>query len=73
MPGTEQRLAGAVQMQRLVQATQPGDSLLFQFSGHGSQVPDYSGDETDGLNETLCPCDFRSVCLPQHDALLQPC
>ena len=53
----------SVQMQRLVQACQPGDSLVFQFSGHGSQVRDYSGDEVDGLNETLLPCDFRAVCL----------
>ena len=24
-------------------------------------MADYSGDETDGLNETLCPCDFKHV------------
>ena len=30
-------------------------------AGHGSQVPDPTGDETDGLNETLCPCDFKHV------------
>ena len=33
-------------------------------AGHGSQVPDQSGDETDGLNETLCPCDFKHVRIP---------
>ena len=57
----EKGVVCSVQMQRLVQACQPGDSLVFQFSGHGSQVRDYSGDEVDGLNETLLPCDFRAV------------
>ena len=68
----------SVQMQRLVQACQPGDSLVFQFSGHGSQMRDYSGDELDGLNETLLPCDFRAVraCMPKrltlHDSAICP-
>lgn len=38
--------------------TKPGDSLLFYFSGHGSQVPDRSGDEPDGYDEVLCPSDM---------------
>ena len=45
----------------LVQDVQPGDSLFFHFSGHGSQKPDHTGDERDGLNETLLPCDFQSA------------
>lgn len=33
----------------------PGDSLMFTFSGHGSQVPNNNNDdETDGRDETLC-------------------
>lgn len=39
----------------------PGDSLVFHFSGHGSQKRDYSGEETDGMNETLCPLDFKQA------------
>ncbi len=31
--------------------------FVFQFSGHGSQVPDISGDEPDGRDETICPVD----------------
>lgn len=27
--------------------------------GHGSQKRDYSGDERDGMNETICPTDFE--------------
>lgn len=32
---------------------QTGDLLVFYFSGHGGQVPDQSGDETDRQDETL--------------------
>ncbi|WCJ36391.1 metacaspase 1 [Euphorbia peplus] len=44
----------------LVQGCQPGDSLVFHFSGHGSQQRNYSGDEVDGFDETLCPTDFTT-------------
>ena len=39
----------------------PGDSLVFHYSGHGGQQRDYSGEEDDGMNETLCPMDFQYV------------
>jgi hypothetical protein len=41
----------------LVQGTKRGDVAFFQFSGHGSQVPDQNGDEADGLDEALCAYD----------------
>ncbi|XP_078440368.1 metacaspase 1 [Wolffia australiana] len=44
----------------LVQGCQPGDSLFFHYSGHGSQQRSYSGDEVDGYDETLCPLDFET-------------
>jgi uncharacterized protein YcnI len=37
----------------------PGDVLFFHFSGHGGQVPDKSGHESDGWNETIVPVDFQ--------------
>ena len=43
------------------------------LAGHGSQVADYSGDETDGLNETLCPCDFKHVSSDLISRLLAAC
>ncbi|WCJ36373.1 metacaspase 1 [Euphorbia peplus] len=42
----------------LVQGCKPGDSLVFHFSGHGSQQRNYSGDEVDGFDETLYPLDY---------------
>jgi len=42
----------------LVDGVASGDSLVFHYSGHGSQVPDRNGDERDGLDEILCPYDL---------------
>ncbi|PWA95370.1 metacaspase 2 [Artemisia annua] len=47
-------------MHWLVQGCQAGDSLVFHFSGHGSQQKNYTGDEIDGFDETLCPVDFEA-------------
>jgi metacaspase-1 len=43
---------------QMVSAAKQGDHLVFHFSGHGSQVPDTEGDESDGLDEVICPYDF---------------
>lgn len=43
----------------LVEDTRPGDHLFFQYSGHGGSVRDRSGEELDGMNETIMPLDFR--------------
>jgi hypothetical protein len=42
----------------LVDGASPGDSIVFAYSGHGSQVRDVSGDEADGLDEVICPVDW---------------
>lgn len=36
-----------------------GDILFFHFSGHGGQVPDKTGHEVDGYNETIIPVDYE--------------
>jgi hypothetical protein len=37
-----------------------GDQILFQYSGHGAQIPSKShAIEKDGLDEIICPYDFR--------------
>jgi hypothetical protein len=43
-------------MRWLRDGTQPGDEVMFIYSGHGSQVRDRHGDElNDQLDECLCP------------------
>lgn len=44
----------------LVEGSEKGDVLFFHYSGHGSQVPDTTGQEEDGKNECLCPADCMS-------------
>lgn len=36
-------------------------SLFFHYSGHGSQKADYTGDEDDGMDETILPTDYKTV------------
>lgn len=52
-------------LDRLVQETGPSDVVYVHYSGHGSQVEDLSGDETDDhLDETLVPHDGRTPTVP---------
>uniref|UniRef100_A0A0C9S9A8 TSA: Wollemia nobilis Ref_Wollemi_Transcript_8267_1840 transcribed RNA sequence n=1 Tax=Wollemia nobilis TaxID=56998 RepID=A0A0C9S9A8_9CONI len=44
----------------LMQGCQAGDSLVFHYSGHGSQQRNRTGDEVDGYDETLLPLDFET-------------
>jgi metacaspase-1 len=46
-------------LQAAVADAEPGDLVIFYFSGHGSQVRDRDGDElADSLDEVLCPYDM---------------
>jgi hypothetical protein len=47
------------ELRNLVSRSKPGDVLVFQYSGHGTQVPDLDGDEDDGNDEALVPVDFN--------------
>lgn len=42
----------------LIHGARKGDTLLITYSGHGTWVPDSSGDEPDGRDEGLCPWDI---------------
>lgn len=44
--------------QWLTAAAAPGDTLVFHFSGHGSNVRDQNGDESDGRDEITCLYDM---------------
>ncbi|XP_017235750.1 metacaspase-2 isoform X2 [Daucus carota subsp. sativus] len=45
----------------LVESCQPGDSLVFYYTGHGSKERDFDGDEIDGFDEVLCPVDYQTA------------
>ncbi|KAI3815367.1 hypothetical protein L1987_15033 [Smallanthus sonchifolius] len=47
-----------VALKWLTDGSQSGDSLVFYYAGHGSQMPDLNGDEKDGRDEALCPVDY---------------
>ncbi|MBL4916167.1 caspase family protein [Szabonella alba] len=55
--GLPDRAAIMAELDRLTQETVPGDTVLFYFSGHGSQAPDLNGDEGGGADEILLPRD----------------
>ncbi len=46
----------------LIQSAKSGDVLAFAYAGHGTELPDLGGDESEGNNgpmdEALCPVDF---------------
>ncbi|MGQ0593948.1 MAG: caspase family protein [Gammaproteobacteria bacterium] len=42
----------------LITGAQKGDALIVTYSGHGTWVPDASGDEPDSRDEALCPHDL---------------
>jgi Caspase domain/N-acetylmuramoyl-L-alanine amidase len=58
------RTAIVESLSRLVTSSRPGDVIAFQYSGHGTQLPDVNSDEmggdTPGEDEAICPYDFAS-------------
>lgn len=47
------------QLNALIAASANYSEIWIHYSGHGSQVIDRNGDETDGLDEVIVPVDFR--------------
>ena len=45
----------------LTEGAGPSDELFFHYSGHGGQTEDRTGDEADGMDETIMPCDFQTA------------
>ncbi len=43
----------------LTKGVQPDDRVVFYFSGHGAYIPDFDGDEPDGVDEVLVTHDVR--------------
>jgi len=49
-----------LQLKLLLTQSNSGDVLFFHYSGHGSQIKDINGDETDGMDEVIIPVDYFS-------------
>ena len=54
---TKVNMVAAIREQ--IGGSQSGDSIVITYAGHGTFVPDTSGDEPDGRDEGLCPYDIR--------------
>lgn len=64
LDGEATRAALMQQLTELVLGSSTGDVLVFQFSGHGTEVEDVDRDEVasgNGHDEALCPVDFRAT------------
>lgn len=61
--GQATRAAIAQSLRSLVDGSRAGDVIAFQYSGHGTTMPDLNGDEADGTDEALCPVDFEGGAL----------
>lgn len=60
-------------MAAVLRGVQPGDRVVFHFSGHGSQQPQPAGArqaEPDGLDEVLLPADVRGWAGPGEVAAI---
>lgn len=47
-------------LKTVIGGAKKGDTVVITFSGHGTVVPDESGDEVDGYDEGLCPYDLQT-------------
>lgn len=58
-------------LKALVAGARPGDLVVFQYSGHGTHLPDLDTDEEDREDEAICPVDFASGALYIDDDIAQ--
>jgi hypothetical protein len=45
----------------LLSNAKSGDVVFFFYSGHGSQLKDTNGDEITGMDQLICPIDFKMI------------
>ncbi|HVR96661.1 MAG TPA: caspase family protein [Thermoanaerobaculia bacterium] len=55
----------------LVDEGRPGDVLVFQFAGHGTQLDDLNSDEDDSKDEAICAFDFADGAFVIDDDLAE--
>jgi caspase domain-containing protein/N-acetylmuramoyl-L-alanine amidase-like protein len=58
-------------LKALVTGARPGELLVFQYSGHGTQAEDLNGDEADRYDEALVPVDYHTGALLLDDDLAE--
>lgn len=50
------------ELEKMCTSAEPGDTVVFHFSGHGTQVPsDGDDDEADKKDEAICPTDMNLI------------
>jgi metacaspase-1 len=65
---THEAIVSAFRSQLIENAKRhPGALVVFQYSGHGSRVPDQNGDKADHLDSTLVPVDSRDLANKHFD------
>jgi hypothetical protein len=61
------------ELRNMAAGARAGDVIVFQYSGHGTEVPDLDGDDKGGTNgdrdEAMCPVDFADGHLLVDDDL----
>lgn len=62
--GAATRAGMLAALEQFVREVGVNDIVYVHYSGHGSQVQDLTGDEDDGLDETLVPHDGRTKGVP---------
>ncbi|TBD24988.1 caspase family protein [Rhizobium ruizarguesonis] len=56
---TRDNVAGEIE--RAARDLSAGDIFFISYSGHGGQIPDFNGDEEDGVDETWCLFDRQLI------------
>ena len=54
---------------QLVATSVAADTLWIHYSGHGTQIRDTNGDETDRLDECIVPCNYKTAGVITDDDL----
>lgn len=53
----------------LFSGNEPGDTLYFHYSGHGSKQRDHDYDEVDGFDEVIIPVDYNTAGVITDDTI----
>ena len=56
-------------LSQLVAISKPADTLWVHYSGHGTRIRDTNGDEVDGFDECIVPCDYNTAGVITDDEL----